>query len=107
MPAPSTLFRIAPGDSVAVALEPLGARVSVGGATIVLNDDVPAGHKVALRSHTAGADVVKYGYVIGRASQPITAGDWVHGHNLRTALVSELTYRQGRTSVAKEASTAP
>ena len=44
----------------------------------VLRDNVPQAHKVALRDIAAGADVVRYGVVIGRAKQAIEAGRWVH-----------------------------
>lgn len=41
----------------------------------------PAGHKIARRNIPAGDAVVKYGQVIGYASQPISAGSHVHSHN--------------------------
>ncbi len=47
---------------------------------------IPPGHKVALREIPQGEFVVKYGQVIGRATQFIEKGDWVHSHNLSSAL---------------------
>ena len=44
---------------------------------------VPFGHKVALRSIAAGEAVVKYGVVIGVATEPIPEGAHVHVHNCR------------------------
>jgi len=44
---------------------------------------VPFGHKVALRSIATGESVIKYGTVIGIATEPIAAGDHVHVHNCR------------------------
>ena len=46
-------------------------------------DDIPAGHKVAVRPMTAGALVRKYGEPIGVASCDIPVGAHVHIHNVR------------------------
>lgn len=51
---------------------------------IQLAADVPFGHKVALRAIKANQDVVKYGLVIGRATQDIAAGAHVHVHNVES-----------------------
>jgi len=48
------------------------------------NEDVPIGHKVALRDLAAGDTVIKYGQDIGRVVAPIRRGDHVHTHNLKT-----------------------
>ena len=45
--------------------------------------DIPIGHKVALRPIPEGEAVVKYGVPIGIATAPIGAGDHVHVHNCR------------------------
>jgi altronate dehydratase small subunit len=47
-----------------------------------LNDEIPFGHKVALRDIEEGETVVKYGTSIGYASKDIEAGDWIHVHNV-------------------------
>ncbi|MDZ5441662.1 altronate dehydratase family protein [Micromonospora sp. 4G57] len=72
-------------DDVAVATSamPAGASVPAGGAgPVVLRDDIPPGHKVALRDLPADAVVRKYGQVIGRTLAPVRAGEHVHVHNL-------------------------
>ena len=51
--------------------------------------DVPAGHKIALVDIPQGAAVVKYGYPIGVATADIRAGEFVHTHNLASALTAE------------------
>ncbi len=87
--------RIHAADSVAVAVRPLaaGTEVSIGDTALVLQDDVPAGHKFALHDIRAGDDVVKYGFTIGHAIQFIPKGAWVHSHNLKTNLDGTLSYR--------------
>ena len=51
--------------------------------------DVPAGHKIALADIKKGEKVIKYGYPIGVATQDIKKGDFVHTHNLASALTAE------------------
>ena len=81
-------IRIHGGDNVAVALQPLaaGAEVVLGGARVLTRSDIPRGHKLALGEMGPGEPVIKYGFPIGRATRRINAGDWVHTHNLGTAL---------------------
>jgi altronate dehydratase small subunit len=47
----------------------------------VAAEDIPFGHKIALEQINAGDSIVKYGTVIGEASQQIMKGEWVHCHN--------------------------
>ena len=78
------LLCLHPGDPVALArrdLEP-GERLTGGGTSVTVRDPVPHGHKVALRPIAEGAEVRKYGHVIGLARRSIAAGEHVHVHNL-------------------------
>ena len=84
-------IRIHPDDHVAVALRDLSAGEPVGGVTLA--EPVPAGHKVALAPRAAGEPIFKYGCPIGVASRAINPGEWVHTHNLRTALTEQAAYR--------------
>jgi altronate hydrolase len=74
-------------DNVATALEPLaaGRRLELGEHAVTLLENVPSGHKVALRAISAGEPVVKYGSPIGLASTDIAAGAHVHTHNLASS----------------------
>lgn len=51
---------------------------------LTANHDVPIGHKIALTDFAVGDTVIKYGHDIGRIVEPITKGDHVHTHNLKT-----------------------
>ena len=88
------VVQVHPTDNVAVALEALaaGQEVMLAGERLALRDDVPAGHKIALRHLAAGDEVRKYGFPIGKATEEIPAGAWIHSHNLRTALSGTLEY---------------
>ena len=85
---------IHPNDNVAVALEPIpqGRQIQVGDQVITLAGDIPCGHKFALASLGAGDAIVKFGQPMGRASCAICPGEWVHLHNVRTALSGVLDY---------------
>ena len=48
------------------------------------NQDVPIGHKIALKDLAVGDTVIKYGEDIGKVIAPIAKGDHVHTHNLKT-----------------------
>lgn len=47
-------------------------------------DDIPIGHKVALRDFVVGDTVIKYNTVIGRAVASIKKGGHLHVHNVKT-----------------------
>lgn len=56
------------------------------------NDEIPSGHKQALKDIKAGEFVIKYGNVIGRATKDIKKGEWVHSHNLKSHLDEDTEY---------------
>jgi altronate dehydratase len=78
------LLLISDRDNVATALDLLepGRRVELGDKSVVVVDQIPPGHKVALTSIAAGAAVVKYGSPIGTATCDIAPGSHVHTHNV-------------------------
>ena len=80
--------------AVVVAEEGLqrGDRVAIDGCEIELRDDIARGHKFALCDMAAGQQVVKYGYPIGHLTASVSAGEWVHSHNLITDLDENLEY---------------
>ncbi len=88
------MVRITSRDMVAVALKNLkaGETVSWGAGEVTLKDDLPMGHKAALREIRKGEAVIKYGYPIGEATEDISAGAHVHTHNLHTLLSGEKKY---------------
>ena len=46
--------------------------------------DIPMGHKVALKDMATGDTVLKYGIDIGKVVAPIKAGEHAHVHNIKT-----------------------
>ena len=47
-------------------------------------EDVPIGHKIALKNLSAGDTAVKYGEDIGKLVADVARGCHVHVHNLKT-----------------------
>ena len=73
-------IRLHPGDGVLIARSTLmeGVEVAPGVRTL---QRIPAGHKVAVRAIGPGEAVIRYGQIIGFATQPIGPGQHVHVHN--------------------------
>ena len=81
-----TYIQINPADNVVVAVKNLqtGASLDINGRTIVVLQDIPAGHKVALQDFKEGDHIIKYGAPIGHAREVITTGSWVNEKNIKT-----------------------
>ncbi len=77
-------------DNVATALRQLGkgdpVQVEIEGEPmeVVLTQDIPFGHKFALKNIAQGQAIMKYGEAIGLAIQPIKKGEHVHVHNVES-----------------------
>jgi altronate dehydratase small subunit len=77
-------------DNVATVVEPIDAPgeivVEVAGDRIVVHvtDNIPFGHKFAIRDIPKGSLILKYGEPIGVARIGIKAGEHVHVHNLES-----------------------
>ena len=87
-------IQIHPDDNVAVALHPVagGEVIELAGVSVTAAEDIPQGHKLALRAIAEGENIVKYGFAIGHATQDIAPGAWVHVHNTKTNLSEEGEY---------------
>jgi altronate hydrolase len=57
-----------------------------------LIEEIPQGHKFALRDIAKGQQIIKYGSPIGIATCDIKKGAWIHTHNMKTGLGELLTY---------------
>ncbi len=87
-------------DNVATSLRALvsGREVRVnspaGELKVKLSGDIPPGHKFALKDIKTNEYVVKFGEVIGIASNSIDKGEHVHTQNLATL--------HGRGTISRE-----
>jgi len=79
-------------DTVGVATADIKGVEMVEGTTMDTHEamkikvlqDIPLGHKIALRDHKEGDAVIKYNQDIGKIVAEIKAGQHVHIHNLKT-----------------------
>jgi len=72
-------------DNVATAKFPIrpGTLLTISkGKKIIAKEEIPFGHKIALRRISKGGAVIKYGERIGRAIREIKPGELVHIHNV-------------------------
>lgn len=60
----------------------LNAKDGSESGSIKLLEDMPFAHKVALVDFAPGEQIIKYGEIIGKATQLIKTGQWVHTHNI-------------------------
>ncbi len=79
------VLKLHPNDNVLIALVDLNLGAVFKDMGLVLNGDVPRGHKIALKDIAAGEQVIRYGSVIGQATKNIQVGDHVHSQNLGMA----------------------
>ncbi len=66
-------------DNVIIAVDEIPAGAGVEG--VAARQRIPKGHKMAVAAVETGAAIRKFGQIIGFASRPIAAGEWVHEHN--------------------------
>ncbi len=79
-------------DSVGVATVDIKAGETAKGlymdsqnsVEVVALDNIPLGHKLAMRDHQIDESVIKYGADIGRVVADIKKGGHVHTQNLKT-----------------------
>jgi len=78
-------LQLDPSDNILVALSNLkqGESVDCAGRKHLLRSDVPAKHKFALNDLDAGAPVVMYGVLVGKAVKPVAAGELLTTGNIR------------------------
>lgn len=100
-------IQIKPEDDVVVATKALkkGETILIGNERILLQSDIPAGHKIAVREIPRGEKVIKYGYPIGVAIETIHPGDWVHTHNVKSGLSGILQYSYAPSEIKGEEAT--
>ncbi len=105
----SNFLQIHPDDNVVVCLEPMakGQKITLGdGREVEFKQEVPAGHKVAIKDIANGDNIVKYGYAIGHATENIETGMWVHTHDIKTNLdgILDYTYNPDTEDIKKKES---
>ena len=91
------VLQLDPNDDVAIAARPLKAGTHLPDQQLDCAQDIPAGHKVAIKPIAQGEPVRRYNQIIGFATAAIAAGDHVHSHNLAFETFDR-DYAVGKTS---------
>lgn len=86
----SAFIKIDTKDSVVVALSEITQGTMIDAVEVINN--IPFGHKIAIRNIIKGENIFKYGFPIGHAKSDIKKGDHVHSHNLGTNLAENKKY---------------
>ena len=77
MKTQANIVVLAEGDNVGVAVQPIGpgefAR-SATGQSVAAAEEIPLGHKIALRPIATGEKIVRFGVPVGIATADIAAG---------------------------------
>ncbi len=66
------------------AKERVAVGLGEGLKELSLRDRIPYGHKFAVMDISKGKEIIKYGEVIGRATQDIEAGEHAHIQNIES-----------------------
>ncbi len=87
------LLRISDEDNVYVLLRSVnaGTCLLLGEQTVIVENPLGLGHKIAARSIAIGEKIVKYGAPIGSATRDIRAGEHVHLHNITSDYIPTYT----------------
>lgn len=77
------VIKTTPEDNVAIVANPSGLKKgAVVLGEIILQEDIPMGHKVALQNFEKDDTVVRYGQTIGYAKTAIAKGSWINESNI-------------------------
>lgn len=79
-------------DHAGVAIADIKAGEKVSGLVLAdrspieldASEDIPLGHKIAVKTISAGENIVLYGQPVGAAIQTIQPGEHVHTHNMKS-----------------------
>jgi galactarate dehydratase len=78
-------IKVSPGDNVLIPVAdmPRGGEIRDGETRLSALEDIPQGHKIALRDMREGDPVIRYGVVLGCLTRDVRAGGRIDEHMLR------------------------
>lgn len=95
------IIQTTPQDNVGIVANSSGLQKgSVVSGGIVLEEDIPMGHKVALQNFVKDEAVIRYGQTIGYAKTSIIKGSWVNENNInlpQPPVLHEIPYTKNTT----------
>ena len=85
------VIQTTPQDNVGIVANPSGLKKgAVVSGGIVLQEDIPVAHKVALTSFEKDDAIIRYGQTIGYAKVSIAKGGWVNESNINLPVPPDL-----------------
>ena len=102
----ANVLKVHPADNVIVALTdlPKGELIAYDNDAYVLADNVPQKHKFVTRDLAVGGEIIMYGVLVGKATQPIPRGGLIHTHNVKHAASDYFGKEKEYTWTAPDAS---
>jgi galactarate dehydratase len=80
---PGTIIKTSVLDNVGIVCSPIGlTKGTIVSASIVVAEDIPMGHKLALEEMQVGDPVIRYGQIIGYANSVMAKGSWINETNM-------------------------
>ncbi|WP_283148847.1 UxaA family hydrolase [Silvimonas soli] len=95
------LLLIGPQDNCLIVCAPLaaGETVLVESVTVRIPHAIAIGHKLARHNIAQGEKILRYGAIIGSATQGIARGEHIHTHNLTSDYLPTYTLEEGHSYV--------
>ncbi len=81
----TTIVQLNPADNVIISVHALKQDTVIKFNNLRCNQNIPCGHKIAIRSIKENEAIRKYNQLIGFATKNINPGDHVHSHNCAMA----------------------
>ncbi len=69
-------------DNVAITVDIVAKGTAIVD-DVVAHQEIPQGHKIALRDILKNGEIIRYGVVLGYAIDPIAKGDWINENMLK------------------------
>ncbi|MBT2655567.1 galactarate dehydratase [Bacillus sp. ISL-18] len=91
-------IKINENDNVAITVNAIPAGTIIMDA-ILVNQDIPQGHKIALCHIEEGEPIVRYGVILGYALHSIKKGDWINEHMMKLPIPPALDEMEFATNL--------
>ena len=91
-------------DNIAVSQMIIPKNSFINDFKITTINEIPLGHKISLEKIIKGEKILKYGQIIGIASENIQVGEHVHSHNLCFADFDRIYTSSKKNITAKKSS---
>ena len=101
LPTDPRLILLSPADNCLIAAARLeaGTQLEIEGERVALTRTIELGHKVARQQLAKDDKVLRYGAVIGHATEAVERGAHLHTHNLASDYLPTYTHDAGHEFV--------